>query len=168
MSNVENFLDHTYHTYRVEALEKVTETVLNFEQRLSEDIFGKYFSVEEIKQRFVVPPDYLQFIRGASFLARDAGDGYPWFWVLGAEDTYKYTKSAYEEFTEDEEYHQLTKPPFMAIEIGGWSDKHVFFLSCDKAHHWGAVYDCHDSFMYDLGPYDISYESFLDLLQRGA
>ena len=136
MSNIQNYLDQTSQAYRVEALEEVSETILNFEEKLIEDIFSKYFTSEEIKQRFSVPPDYLQFIRGVSFLAQDAGDGYPWFWILGGESAYESTKSEYERFVEDKEWHKLTKPPLMAIEIGGWSDKHVFFLSCDKAHHW--------------------------------
>jgi len=168
MSNIQNFLDHASQTYRIEVLEEVSEIILNFEQKLIEDIFSKYFTAEEIKQRFCVPPDYLQFIRGVSFLSEDAGDGYPWFWVLGAESAYENTKLVYKKFIEDQEYHQLAKPPLMVIEIGGWSDKHVFFLSCDKMHHWGEVYDCNDAYMYQLHSSDIDYKSFLGLLQRGT
>jgi len=168
MSNVQNFLNHTSHNYQVESLEQISDITLNFEEKLRHDIFSTHFTTEEVKQRFAAPPDYLQFISAISFLSEDAGDGYPWFWILGAESAYENTELAYTEFIEDQEYHQLAKPPLMVIEIGGWSDKHVFFLSCDKMHHWGEVYDCHDAYMYQLHSSDITYKSFLDLLQRGT
>lgn len=167
MSTIKDFLDQTSRNYSVKALEELSEAVTDFEQKLIDEVFSLYFTSQEIKERFAVPPDYLQFIRGVSFLSRDLGDGSPWFWVTGAEGSLGGTRYEYQHFADNKTWHELKKPPLMAIEVGGWSDKHVLFLSCDKKHHWGEVYDCHDSYVYSLGAHDLDYTSFMDLLQRG-
>lgn len=47
----------------------------------------------------------------------------------------------------EQEYHQ--PPYYFFVPVGFWSDKHTYFISCDRRYHFGAFFDCHDSYMWD-------------------
>jgi len=62
----------------------------------------------------------------------------------------------------EQKYHQ--PPYYFFIPVGFWSDKHTYFISCDRRYHFGAFFDCHDSYMWDKNN-DLVADNLADFLK---
>jgi hypothetical protein len=123
--------------------------------------------------RFVVPAcfeDYLTLLDGASWYGHHVTYGFrlssPAAIAAGAEgDT-----------PEDHEDHELAREAGLWIGIGGWSDRHAYYLCCDRERSaCGRVVDAHDNHPYlapqhlsDLGSFEEWLASVQEIRDRSA
>lgn len=122
-----------------------------------------FYTVEEVAQRFAIPPQYAVYLEKHGYINQNKG----WRSLKAQEHSMlKNTVYSYSYFSsERKRYRAENKYPMMMIDIGGWSDKHWYFMSCDKDHHFGKVYEAYDTDFYDLPRiYEAQWADFFSFL----
>jgi len=145
-NNIEKLLSEKFK----EKIEKRAHqlTKIQVEQAIKE-IIKKYMPQKDLSV-FEVPDEYLELINTfANELSQDLSDGTWWNLLYSYEGMLSDLDYAYE----DTAYYQkeaIVQNSPIFIPIGAWSDKHIYFLSCDKNFEFGKVFDCHDDYFWNL------------------
>ncbi len=108
-------------------------------------ITHEFYTAEEIEERFAIPPQFAVFRQHYSYF------GNYWRSLTSLDGIITETTYWYRYFShEKERYRQNGNYPMMMLYIGGWSDKHWYFMSCDKAQHFGQVFEAYDTDFFDI------------------
>lgn len=122
-----------------------------------------FYTVEEIENQFRIPPQFSVFLANYSQFYEKKGSRS----LKNAEgiivDTTRYWYSYFS--TYKDQYKTEGKYPPMLLHIGGWSDKHWYFISCQKDNHFGKVFECYDTDFFDLPHvYEAQWNDFFTML----
>jgi hypothetical protein len=112
-------------------------------------VIHKYLPEKDLNA-FDLPNEYFELINFfEDSLSQDLSDGTWWNLLYSYESMladldYEYKNATYYK----KELIVLNSPVF--IPVGAWSDKHIYFLSCDRNFEFGKVFDCHDDYFWNL------------------
>lgn len=148
-----------------ETLKKIEDTynityedcdVSDFPKMIREKVLEKYYDSSILDNRFQIPDEYINFIKFVDYIS-DANNS--WGAVYGGFTSIAQTEDLFE-------YHYCTKNSInkILINIGYWSDKHEYWLSCDKEHSYGKIFDNYDLNVEDLN--EDSAEEVFENLER--
>lgn len=99
-----------------------------------------YASVD-IEQRFAVPPQFSLYLQHYSFIRQNQ-----WKSLLMWDDIVSDMMYWYDYYLS----YQRKAEAMMLLPLGGWSDKHWYFISCDNEQHFGEVFEAYDTDFFDI------------------
>lgn len=124
-----------------------------------------FYTADEIEKRFEIPPQFSVFLQYYGPISQRNGWRFMMSWQGIIMDTTRYWYNYFSDYKE--EYRANGQYPMMLLDIGGWSDKHWYFISCDKEHHFGKVYEAYDTDFFDIPRIvDEEWPDFLTFLER--
>jgi len=138
--------------------------------RIIKNEFAKYISADFIDNRFALPPGFAEYIQimPATYLYNKG-----WIKFFDAKNILEcsdYYLSSYVEDTmvfleEDNDF----KGGIFWVPFGEWSDKHTYYICCDKASpDFGMVVDAHDNnpgCNKDFVNSDYNWNSFMTFIE---
>ena len=122
------------------------------------------YTPSEITQRFEIPPQLLLYLREYSAISQNKG----WRSLFAYDHIIADTNYWYKYFLSDKKYLKPAEQnPTIVLAIGGWSDKHWYFISCDKERHFGKVYEAYDTDFYKFPTVaEEEWEDFFTFLEK--
>ncbi|MCU0438744.1 MAG: hypothetical protein MUC49_12605 [Raineya sp.] len=129
-------------------------------------VIQKYLSEKDLST-FGLPDEYFELINlFEGNLSQDLSDGTWWNLLYSYESMLSDLDYEYENVTYYKKEQTVLNCPIF-IPVGAWSDKHIYFLSCDTSFEFGKVFDCHDDYFWNLPARENPVSAnILDLLQN--
>ena len=126
MKLIEEKYNVTYQEYDSSTLQNI----------FKEKLLSQFFDHSKLEERFQIPDAYLDFITSVSNISDKKGD---WISIYGGDSSYDGSEDLFR-------FHCIKKNELklIMINIGYWSDKHEYWLSCDKANSFGKIFDSYD------------------------
>ncbi|WP_028975479.1 tetratricopeptide repeat protein [Spirochaeta cellobiosiphila] len=132
--------------------------VSSFENDMRSKVLDLYYAKEILDDRFKVPPAYLNYIANVKEIYKKG-----WLYVSGSTEAISNTQGCFK-------FHncQIGSVDIIMINVGWWSDKHDYWLSCDTKYSFGKVFDCYDINVSELneGSADELWDSWEDFLMK--
>jgi hypothetical protein len=171
-THLERYLDslienlHKNHSYTYNLVEELSlEEISAFEQNLK-SYFSGIFGADFVKERFSLPIDFKAYLNlGCGFYQDSWRSVYPYHLIEKATIEPHYDFEI-EDLIERVKEGNLYENDTLWLCIGYWSDKHDYFICCDKGHpYFGKVFDYNDAFPYGNYDYESYCSSFLTFLR---
>lgn len=142
--------------YKQESISLNSDALEIFELEIQKyfiSLFGKVF----VKEHFELPNDLKIFLDlGITFYQEN------WRYIYNIDGILDFTKQdsygTIEELQERIQEGTMLPNDTLWIGLGWWSDKHEYYICCDKQHpYYGKVFDYNDA-----SPYGYHYEHYCD------